>query len=32
MTAGKKETLLLAIAGIIPVTWVGQKFAPVYDQ
>ena len=32
MTAGKKETLLLTIAGIIPITWLGLKFAPFYDQ
>ena len=32
MTAGKKETLLLAIAGIIPVTWLGLKFAPYYSK
>ena len=32
MTAGKKETLMLALAGIIPVTWLGLKFAPFYDQ
>lgn len=32
MTAGKKETLMLVLAGIIPVTWLGLKFAPFYDQ
>ena len=32
MTAGKKETLMLALAGIIPVTWLGLKFASFYDQ
>ena len=32
MTAGKKETLMLVLAGIIPVTWLGLKFAPYYDE
>lgn len=32
MTAGKKETLMLVLAGIIPVTWLGLKFAPFYAQ
>lgn len=32
MTAGKKETLLFVLAGIIPVTWLGLKFAPYYDE
>ena len=32
MTAGKKETLTLALAGIIPVTWLGLKLAPYCDE
>lgn len=32
MTAGKKETLMFVLAGIIPVTWLGLKFAPYYDE
>ena len=32
MTAGKKETLMLVLACIIPVTWLGLKFAPYYDE
>lgn len=32
MTAGKKETLMFVLAGIIPVTWLGLKFAPYCDE
>lgn len=32
MTADRKETLMLVLAGIIPVTWLGLKFAPYYDE
>lgn len=32
MTAGKKETLMFVLAGIIPVTWLSLKFAPYYDE
>lgn len=32
MTADRKETLMFVLAGIIPVTWLGLKFAPCYDE
>lgn len=32
MTADRKETLMLVLAGITPVTWLSLKFAPYYDE
>ena len=32
MTAGKKESIIAGVAGIIPVTWLALKLAPYCEE
>ena len=32
MTAGRKETIIAGVAGIIPVTWLALKLAPYCEE
>ena len=32
MTAGRKETIIVGVAGIIPVTWLALKLAPYCEE